>query len=131
VLSRDLVQRLAPQIAALAQARPLGASVEHAIRFLKYEVSVTPVESSESEVSTGDGQLCMRQLIAICRHAHTSSPPSTTSSATASRTPHAPLPRASPQTEFAQRARWCSRLAAAPSSRRRCSRRSGRAAASR
>ncbi|PWN90185.1 IF-2B-domain-containing protein [Acaromyces ingoldii] len=49
VLNRDLVTKLNPQITFLVTARPLGASVGHAIRFLKYEISVVPVELSEQE----------------------------------------------------------------------------------
>jgi translation initiation factor eIF-2B subunit delta len=51
VFSRDLVTKLGPQIGFLVNARPLGASVGHAIRYLKYEISVTPVELNEAEVS--------------------------------------------------------------------------------
>lgn len=51
VFSRDLVTKLGPQIGFLVNARPLGASVGHAIRYLKYEISVTPVELNEDEVS--------------------------------------------------------------------------------
>jgi translation initiation factor eIF-2B subunit delta len=51
VFSRDLVTKLGPQISFLVNARPLGASVGHAIRYLKYEISVTPVELNEFEVS--------------------------------------------------------------------------------
>ncbi|CEH12634.1 Translation initiation factor 2B, delta subunit (eIF-2Bdelta/GCD2) [Ceraceosorus bombacis] len=40
VLSRDLIGKLAPQINALVHARPLGQGVAHAIRYLKYEVSL-------------------------------------------------------------------------------------------
>jgi translation initiation factor eIF-2B subunit delta len=51
VFSRDLVTKLGPQIGFLVHSRPLGASVGHAIRYLKYEISVTPVELTEEEVS--------------------------------------------------------------------------------
>lgn len=54
VFSRDLVTKLGPQIGFLVHARPLGASVGHAIRYLKYEISVTPVELNEEEVSSQD-----------------------------------------------------------------------------
>jgi translation initiation factor eIF-2B subunit delta len=50
-ISRDLVTKLGPQIGFLVLSRPLGASVGHAIRYLKYEISVTPVELNEEEVS--------------------------------------------------------------------------------
>lgn len=55
VFSRDLVTKLGPQIGFLVNARPLGASVGHAIRYLKYEISVTPVELNENEVSIATG----------------------------------------------------------------------------
>lgn len=47
VLNRDLVTKLGPQIGFLVNARPLGASAGHAIRYLKYEISVTPVDLDE------------------------------------------------------------------------------------
>lgn len=49
VLNRDLVTKLGPQIGFLVNARPLGASAGHAIRYLKYEISVTPVDLDEGE----------------------------------------------------------------------------------
>jgi translation initiation factor eIF-2B subunit delta len=63
VFSRDLVTKLGPQIGFLVQSRPLGASVGHAIRYLKYEISVTPVELKEEEVSWS----CSVSVICICR----------------------------------------------------------------
>lgn len=51
VLSRDLVTKLSPQINHLVEARPLGTSVGNAIRYLKYEISVTKVDWTEEEVS--------------------------------------------------------------------------------
>ncbi|KDN47993.1 nagb/rpia/CoA transferase-like protein [Tilletiaria anomala UBC 951] len=47
-LTRDLVTRLSSQIAFLKEARPLGTSVGHAIRYLKYEISVTDKDWDES-----------------------------------------------------------------------------------
>lgn len=58
VFNRDLVTKLGPQISFLVHARPLGASAGHAIRYLKYEISVTPVELNEDEVS--DSCLCLQ-----------------------------------------------------------------------
>lgn len=49
VLHRDLVTKLGPQIGFLVNARPLGASVGHAIRYLKYEISVTSVDLDDVE----------------------------------------------------------------------------------
>ncbi|CAD6903370.1 unnamed protein product [Tilletia controversa] len=49
VLQRDLLTRISPQIGALVEARPLGTSAGHAIRYLKHEISLTPVDMDEEE----------------------------------------------------------------------------------
>ncbi|KAE8233591.1 hypothetical protein CF326_g1374 [Tilletia indica] len=49
VLQRDLLTRINPQIGALVEARPLGTSAGHAIRYLKHEISLTPVDMDEEE----------------------------------------------------------------------------------
>lgn len=48
-LRRDLIAKLKPQIEVLQQARPLGVSVVHAIRYLNFEVSNTNVDFDEQE----------------------------------------------------------------------------------
>ena len=50
-LTRDLVTKLGVQIGHLKEARPLGTSVGHAIRYLKYEISVTDKDWNEARVS--------------------------------------------------------------------------------
>lgn len=50
-LTRDLVTKLGVQIGHLKEARPLGTSVGHAIRYLKYEISVTDKDWDEQTVS--------------------------------------------------------------------------------
>ncbi|KAL9933778.1 hypothetical protein V8E36_007436 [Tilletia maclaganii] len=49
VLQRDLLTRISPQIGELVEARPLGTSAGHAIRYLKHEISLTPVDIDEEE----------------------------------------------------------------------------------
>ncbi|KAK0548430.1 hypothetical protein OC846_003732 [Tilletia horrida] len=49
VLQRDLLTRINLQIGALVEARPLGTSAGHAIRYLKHEISLTPVDMDEEE----------------------------------------------------------------------------------
>ncbi|MCO5553220.1 hypothetical protein L7F22_006741 [Adiantum nelumboides] len=49
----DLVTKLGPQIGFLVHARPLGASVVMRFRYLKYEISVTPVELNEERQRSG------------------------------------------------------------------------------
>jgi len=52
VLNRDLLTKMGPQITHLVEARPLGTSVGNAIRYLKYEISVTKMDWTEEEVSS-------------------------------------------------------------------------------
>jgi hypothetical protein len=49
VLSRDLLSRVSQQIGFIVEARPMNTSVGHAVRFLKYEISVVDASLREEE----------------------------------------------------------------------------------
>lgn len=49
VLSRDLLTRVSQQIGYIVEARPLNTATGHAVRFLKYEISVVDGALSEDE----------------------------------------------------------------------------------
>lgn len=49
VLSRDLLTRVSQQIGFIVEARPLNTATGHAVRFLKYEISVVDASLSEEE----------------------------------------------------------------------------------
>lgn len=49
VLSRDLLTRVSQQVGHIVEARPMNTSTGHAVRFLKYEISVVDASLAEEE----------------------------------------------------------------------------------
>lgn len=49
VLSRDLLTRVSQQVGFIVESRPLNTATGHAVRFLKYEISVVEASLSEDE----------------------------------------------------------------------------------
>lgn len=49
VLSRDLLTRVSQQVGHIVESRPMNTSTGHAVRFLKYEISVVDASLSEEE----------------------------------------------------------------------------------
>lgn len=49
VLSRDLLTRVSQQVGFIVESRPLNTASGHAVRFLKYEISVVDASLSEDE----------------------------------------------------------------------------------
>ena len=49
VLSRDLLTRVSQQVGHIVEARSMNTSTGHAVRFLKYEISVVDASLSEEE----------------------------------------------------------------------------------
>lgn len=49
VLSRDLLTRVSQQVGFIVESRPLNTATGHAVRFLKYEISVVDANLSEDE----------------------------------------------------------------------------------
>ncbi|WFD29046.1 hypothetical protein MSPP1_000050 [Malassezia sp. CBS 17886] len=49
VLSRDLLTRVSQQVGHIVEARPMNTSTGHAVRFLKYEISVVDAGLNEED----------------------------------------------------------------------------------
>lgn len=49
VLSRDLLTRVSQQVGYIVESRPLNTATGHAVRFLKYEISVVDASLSEED----------------------------------------------------------------------------------
>ncbi|PKI83897.1 hypothetical protein MVES1_002376 [Malassezia vespertilionis] len=49
VLSRDLLTRVSQQVGHIVESRPMNTSTGHAVRFLKYEISVVDSNLGEAE----------------------------------------------------------------------------------
>ncbi|CCU98611.1 unnamed protein product [Malassezia sympodialis ATCC 42132] len=49
VLSRDLLTRVSQQVGFIVESRPLNTATGHAVRFLKYEISVVEASLSEED----------------------------------------------------------------------------------